>query len=429
LTLTLSNVTPSMSGNYTVSASNQVGMALSSNAVLTVIPEFNTGQMSNIWSLLPASRFYLTSTDGGERGIAYNPATSNLLLVCHVPSNNIVVLDPATGTEKGFLDLTGVSAGAGGVNMIRVADDGAIYTCNATANAESSSTPFILYRWDTDAPGAFPSLLSSVVFPTGTGLRWGDNLAVRGTGSDTQLLTASGNSTNICIFKADGTPVIIPVTGVPSGFAQWGVAFGPGTNTFWAKAANQPLYLVQFDVDAQTASVVGTYTNIPGGFKLISTDPSNKWMAGIMRLGGGLPDNVRLYNISDLTNGPVLADQELYQTNVTHGLLAGVGMGATVFGDSNLYALDENNGIMAFHINTSIAPLGSFAIRDIRTDGVNVVLSWGTVAGHTYQVQTRTGLANGTWTDVGPPVTGNGGTASVTNAASGAGSFYRIRGN
>ncbi|MGZ6419246.1 MAG: lipid A deacylase LpxR family protein, partial [Pseudobdellovibrio sp.] len=41
---------------------------------------------------LPGDRYYVTSSStNAERGLAYNPATSNLLIACRAPSNNIVV--------------------------------------------------------------------------------------------------------------------------------------------------------------------------------------------------------------------------------------------------------------------------------------------------------------------------------------------------
>ena len=445
--LPLANVTPEMTGQYSITVRNQINSASSSNAVLTVIPRYNTGQMTNLWNLVPGDlndhRFYITTTDGGERGLAYNPATSNLLVVCHVPTNNIVVLNATNGAEKGFMNLTYVPATALGVNMIGVANDGTIYTCGATANAGSPSAPLYIIQWANDDPNTIANGYSFAADPGANdvavgaaGLRWGDNFAVRGSGLDTQLLCGPGSGTNVCLFTtADGfsfSPNIITVSNVPSGFAQFGMAFGPGTNTFWAKTSGQPLYLVQFDLNTKTGYVVQTYTNVPpGSFKLISAGATNQWLAGIMRVGSGLPDNVRLYNISNLTNGPVLADQELYATSVLHGLLGNVGMGSTAFGGNYLFTLDENNGLKAFYIDpfyvTSLVPFGITSI--LPAMGPAVVLTWQSVANHTYQVQAKTSLLDATWVDLGTAVTATGSTLSLTNSLTAGARFYRVRGN
>src|SRR5262249_46303851 len=155
-----------------------------SNAVLSVVPFFDTPQMANVWNLLPGDRFYITATNSNnnERGLAYDTATGDLLLVSQFPSNNIVVLNAATGAEKYFMNLTDVAAGAGGANMIGVADDGAVYVGNATVNATANS--YTINRWADDGPETtFVNLYSGDPgFSGPAGLRWGDNIAVRGAG-------------------------------------------------------------------------------------------------------------------------------------------------------------------------------------------------------------------------------------------------------
>lgn len=441
--LTLSNVTTLDAGNYRVSVANSVATTSSSNALVTVVPLFDTAQMTNLWSLLPGSRFYLTTTDGGERGLAYNATTTNLLLVTHVPTNNIVVLDPATGAEKHFMNVENVPATAAGINLIGVGTNGTVYTCGATANAGSPSTPFNLIWWPDDAAGTPPGNFAFSGDPgapdTGVGasnLRWGDSFAVRGGGPTTEILCGPGSSTNVCLFTTtDGmnfTPNIITVTdAVPSGFAQHGIAFGPGTNTFWAKTLNQALYLVQFDPTTRLGTVIFSATNVPPAtFRFISTDSGNQWMAGIMRVASGLPENVRLYHISDFTNALVLADQELYTTNVGNAFLGGAGSGSTAIGGNYVFALDMNNGIKAFLLNTSvISQLPAFSITSIvPMTGPALVLTWPSVSGHTYQVQATSSLTNGPWNDLGTTILGTGLPLSFTNAMTSDATFFRIKG-
>lgn len=440
--LTLSNITTSMGGNYEVAVANSIATNFSSNAILTVIPLNNTAQMTNIWNLLPGDRTYLTrsTANNNERGIAYDAVTGDLLLVAQSSSNAIVVLNATNGAEKYFMNLSGITGtGGSGMNMIGVADDGEVYVGNVTANAGSSSTPYSLYQWSDDSSTSVPNLIFSGDPGFGTaaaGLRWGDNIAVRGSGANTQILIASGNGTNVCLFTTpDGfnfVQNIITISNVPSGFGQFGIAFGPGNDTFWAKTHNQQLYLVQFDLGTELGEPIyaASTNDVPLTFRLISTDTNQHWMAGVFTGNSSLPDTVRLYDISNYTNGIVQADQELYSTANRSTFLNGAGTGSTVFGGDYLFAMDSNNGIKAFQINTNaVSTLGAFSITSVTSQsGAAIVFTWQSVAGHTYQVQGRQSLTSGSWANIGAPVVASGTSTSVTNAISGNAQFFRVYG-
>ena len=397
--------------------------------------------MTNIWNLLPGDRFYLyqsMTSSNNERGIAYDSSTADLLLVSQSPSNNIVVLNPTDGSQKYFMNLSGITAsGASGINMIGVADDGAVYVGNPTVNDGSGSTPYSLNRWSDDGSNTTPSQIFSGDPGFGTpaaGLRWGDSIAVRGSGANTQILIGPGTSSNVCIFTTpDGlnfTQNIISVTNVTNGISQFGLAFGPGTNTFWAKTLNQQLYLVQFDLstDMGTAIFTASTNDVASQFRFISMDTNQHWMAGVFTANSTLADSVRLYDISNYTNQIVQADQELYSTANHSSFLIGVGTGSTAFGGNMLFALDSNNGIKAFQISTNTV-LGSFSITSANAQpGSMIVLAWESVSGHSYQLQGRPGLTSGTWTNIGGNVTATGTSTSITNTVSAAPQFYRVYG-
>src|SRR5690606_29088837 len=145
------------------------------------------------------------------------------------------------------------------------------------------------------------------------------------------------------------------------------------------------LYLVQFDLETQTGFVLHSYTNVPNSWKLISTDSSKRWLAGVHRIGNGLADNVQLYDVSDIDNGPVLVDQEIFTTAVLSGIEFGVGAGATAFGGNRLFALSEANGIKAFEINETV-PLLPFPVTLALEGADQIRLSWPSEPGRTYQV-------------------------------------------
>ena len=106
-------------------------------------------------------------------------------------------------------------------------------------SATTNSTLYNAYPAGTD-PGS------------GSGERWGDTMAARGSGVNTQILLGS-RGTNVALLTTpngtDFTATLIPVAGVPSSFAGYGIAFGAG-NTFWAKNYLGDLFEISFDPDA-----------------------------------------------------------------------------------------------------------------------------------------------------------------------------------
>lgn len=364
--LTLTKASAAQAGVYSLFVSNSAGTAVSSNATLTVTPVLNTAQMTNIWSLLPGDRTYL-GTGSTERWLAFNPATTNVLLVSRQPVETVPVLDAATGAEKGFLNMQGIPATTPGVslglNTVGVADDGVIYGAGLTVSA--TSPPFYIYRWSDDSSSNAPVTVFGGDPGAGVqpNLRWGDNMVVRGSGPDTQILLAPGTGTNVVLlrtisgmdFQTEIPPAVISVSGVPSAFAQLGIAFGPETNTFWAKTQNNALYLIQFDLNSLTGTVLYSYSTqaVPGSVRGIGVDSAQKFLAGVAVEAPN--DNVRIYDVSDLTSVPVLRDQEPFQTQNPNN--SGVGGSACVaFGAGYVFAVDANNGIKAFQINSNYVP-------------------------------------------------------------------------
>jgi hypothetical protein len=225
------------------------------------------------------------------------------------------------------------------------------------------------------------------------------------------------------------TPNVITIDGITnSGFAQFGLAFGPGANTFWAKASNQQLSLVQFDLNSQTGMVVQTYST---NSVLLNAGPlganSNQTMLAVLTFE--TPDDVRLYDVTNTATDPVLADQELFGVKNPNSVSGAGGGGAVVFGGQYLFVLDSNNGIKGFLVNTNQG-LGSFNISNVRLQSVDgIVLTWQTVAGHSYQVQYKNSLTDPSWIDLGSPISAAESSSSFTNDISGAATrFYRIQG-
>ena len=367
---TLSYALPAQSGTYSVVVTNSYGTLTSSNAILSVYVLYDTAGLTNQWTLNPSDRSYLQGLNL-QRGMAYNPVTANLVLA-NRNFNSVNVLDALTGADKTNLNLTGIGAGTYPINQVGIADDGAVYVGNLAAPVNASSNPFMVFRWINDAGADAPIVAFSgdPGAPTYPAMRWGDAMAVRGAGANTQILlnpvcgAAYGGllSTNIVAMlqTANGTnfqSTAIWITNAPVGFAQAGLAFGPGTNTFFAKALGtfvpDQLYLVQFDLTSGLGFVKQAYSlsAVPGSVGVIGANLSLNLLAA---LENTMPDNVRLYSIANPAQDPVLLAQKVF-TVISNSPPFGVG--AAVFGQiagtNYLFVLDPNNGIKAFQLNTN----------------------------------------------------------------------------
>jgi hypothetical protein len=58
---------------------------------------------------------------------------------------------------------------------------------------------------------------------------------------------------------------------------------------------------------------------------------------------------------------------------------------------------------------------------------LSVILTWQSVAGHTYQAESRNDLSSGSWSPLGSPVPATSSETSVTNIMSQPIQFFRIQ--
>jgi hypothetical protein len=421
--LVLTNLTVAQAGEYAVTVSNSAGSATSAKATLTVLEPLNSGVLRPLWALNLGDRPYLTG-DNTQRGLAYNPATGNLLLASRSPSNLIVVLDAATGAEKHRLRTTGADelpvffGGTLLLNMIGVADDGVVYAGNLVT--DGSTATFNLYRWDNDSPDAVPVPLGPVA-DLSLPERWGDTMDVRGQGANTQILLGTRGLapqegrkfallTTVNGFDFAGQ--VFTVEGVASSAFGLGIAFGPGNSVF-GTANGQPVVHVAFDPASGTATLARTYpaAQIPNSLSFLGFDPAKNLLAGVAL---ETPDNVRLYDLTNLDE-PVFRDQRLIlpeQPNIN-------GTGSVDFGDDKLFALDTNSGLRAYEI-TAGTPAGPATLGSPALVNGQIRFDVSGTPGASYVVQ-KAAAVTGPWTDL-QTVTAP---ATVTDAAAGAAAFYR----
>jgi hypothetical protein len=233
------------------------------SAILTVLSATSIYAQSftldPLWSLAPGGdRAYLSSTDGSQRGLAYNPVSNEVLLVSRVGTTAVYRLSGDGGADLGTLNVTGISGGTFGLNIISVAADGAIYGSNLTTDTIGAPGVLKIYRWANAS--AAPTLAYSGDPSNGDATlanrRFGDNMDVRGSGTGTEILLASRSGTVVTILgTADGinfTSTKIS-TDITAGDLGLGVSFGTG-NTFWGTASGRPVRELSYSGTTATTS-------------------------------------------------------------------------------------------------------------------------------------------------------------------------------
>lgn len=352
--LPLSNLLTNQSGPYCVVVTNMAGAVTSQVALLVVNGPFQAGGLAQFWSLAPSSRSYLTTSSlPNERGLAYNPVRAHLLLVSRT-GPSAYVLDAATGADVNQLSVSGVSGGTYALLMIGVADDGVVYAGNL---ATSSPPTYKLYRWANDSAGTAPTVAFSGDPGAGNVQRWGDTLAVRGAGANTQILLGSRSGNLVALLTTtDGTHFTakaISVADAPTSSFGLGVAFDVG-NTLWGKSSGQSLRQVSYDPLAGSGASARVYgsTVIPSAVSPIGVSTALNLLGGINVGASG--NQLRLYGLSPLaTNGnPVLLGTSSFATDNDN---SGAGAGAVAFSTDRVYALCANNGIIAMQFTPAPA--------------------------------------------------------------------------
>ncbi|TVR45655.1 MAG: DUF4623 domain-containing protein [Puniceicoccaceae bacterium] len=288
-----------------------------------------------VWQAAAGTAPYV-SDNNTQRGLTVNPATGNAILVNRNAGLFMQLLDGLTGDPVGQMSVEGVSGGTFPLNLAAADDDGVIYAANLALDGQALK----IYRWADES--ATPSVAyQGEPVP---GQRFGDTLAVRGSGNTTQvILTARNGSSAVLFTTADGglslTPNVLTLNDNRLGL---GLAFGPG-NTFWATAVGQPLVEYSFTLNSAAAAELRTIDTevFDPSVGPIGIDPASDLLVGINTVA----HIARLYRLSDIGevgfNAP-FASIEFPTTNTN-----GNGAGAVAFGNSLVYALDTNNGIMA----------------------------------------------------------------------------------
>ena len=283
--------------------------------------------------------------------------------------------------------------------------------------------PFRLYRWANENAAPTVAYIGDPS-DTDTNLnhrRFGDSLAVRGSGSNTELLAGTRAGKVVARFStSDGYSFQHQKLEAPDlqGIsAMVTIAFGTG-NTFWAKVensatTNQPLQHFSYDTGAGTATLIQNHLNIPGG--PLNFDASRN-LLGVVR---GMGHEFRLFRLT--ANGFVQQDATIpFPGTHSNGNLTG----AVAFSPDAVFALESNNGLMAFSLSTNT--LAPFPV-EITAPAGQPTLTWPSTAGFLYQPQYKHSLADANWSDLNGATNGTGADISVVDPFPANMQFYRVR--
>jgi hypothetical protein len=430
-TLTITSAQLSHAGAYRVIVSNQAGSITSSNATLTVLPVESFHRLAPLWGLAPLSRPYLrrdTDSQGRTpfyRSIAYNALSNELYVIARSSASSgltVQVLNATTGEDLHQLDTTGIAGGSIILLSAGVAGDGSIYAANMDTSGTTVPAVYNLYRWENSSPSTLPVLVFSGE-PAGlnTSARWGDTLDVRGQGADTEIIIdANSGSVAALIKPTDASMALFASTAMPHAYGEGSIGrsleFGSG-NTIWQKRKGDRLLYSSFNVGTASIIAVSNYNNFPASLGPVAVDLTRNLVAGIdFSASPDSPDTLDLYDVSNF-NDPLLVARYPFPTN---SQLNGNFIGQVIFAGDRVYAVDGNNGMVAF---TIVAPAA--AELTITRSGADVVLSW-LASANGYVLQGTASLSPATWATVSGTPTLIGNTYSLTESAATGNKFYRL---
>ena len=305
---------------------------------------------SNGW-LAPGANAYL-GTAGNERGLAYNPATKNVVLVSRAnvsgTSNNVVILDGLTGALIKTMNPSGISGGTFSINMAGAGTDGTIFAANLTGQSATPSA-FKVYSWASEASTAAPSTAFSATISNSV-IRVGDAFDVYGSGTAATFVTAGGGATGSnSVFASGALNGSNTFTRYPS---------IPNTST-----ASNDYRLSMAYVDADTVignqgtsakiTDFGVSATVTGSVALSAAQrPLDYAVIGGKSVLAVIDTNSALVQVFDITN-PATRTLMAQLNNTTGSLASNAnGTGQLAWGDINgdvatLYAMSTNQGVQA----------------------------------------------------------------------------------
>jgi len=329
--------------------------SLFAQSTLTPLATFGT----NGW-LQPGSSTYL-GTGNLERGLAYNPATGNLILCSRAVAPGLRILNGATGADLGGLDTTGVAGGTFTLNLVDCGADGTIYACNLSTSAAAN---FKVYKWVAEVVAVPPSVAFDSLL-TNTN-RVGDSFAVTGGTPSTPVRWAAagsnsstalpGSNSQFHVGSTDASNTASSFTGIPGTIAtsngyRLGLTWVDQDTVVGSQGATA--YMTDFNTATSTANVVAAITTSAAqramDYAVINGTP-------VLAILDSNSSILSVYDVSFPTSPTLLASG-----TATSGALSanGNGTGAVQWGaitgsTATVYAMNSNQGIQAFTFSLAL---------------------------------------------------------------------------
>ena len=339
--------------------------------------------LSNLWSMAPAYDAFLNTTDQQYARPGLQPGDGpSAGGEPHRRSNAVHVLDGGDRRRIGTLpfDTNVIKGGTFVINMIGVTDDGVIYVGNLTTDATNRQPtgPFKLYRWANES--AQPTLAysgdpsSPNTVGTSAQRRFGDSLALRGTGTGTQILLGTYNQVVGLLTTTDG--MNFTATKITTDAACGGdpprVWPGVRANTFWAKHSRRQSKAVQPEPGHTDRLQYHHHRHVSRlCAEGLDVDVSRNLVAIVCT-----NHTLQLY---DIINPAAPVQQDTTRTFPTPARANGNWVGCAALRSGKLFGLDVNNGILAYSLHEVYLP------PIIKTQPANVTI-WEGAAWWTFTV-------------------------------------------
>lgn len=319
------------------------------------------------------------TTSGDQRGIAYG--NGSLYLSAGAAGTPMArILDPVTGADLGFLDMTGVTGGARMLVNLGVGADGAVYGANLNT-ALGDASPFKVYRWanNTAAP--------VIVYAGGplAGARLGDSMDVIGSGANTRVVAGYGSSP--AIVGNNGYVIIDPTlqtgqnisfsgTSPAAGDFRLGIAFGANSGTVYGDQGGSASDTRWTSYSGGTGTLLGNLALTAAGERQMDVITMNsiQYLATVETGGGVNASTVRIYDLSTASSPQFLGSLKLATTaNANGNGTGGVAWGQVTQNPDGtstapLFAMNSNNGLQAFSV--TVPEPGSAALAMLAISAV-----------------------------------------------------------
>jgi hypothetical protein len=324
------------------------------------------------WSIPASSDFgaLITLEGANQRAIAYNVLSNHLYLISrNSPTGSnytIYALNGTNGIALTQLNTSGIyndgAVGEGGIGLasMAVADDGAIYACNMSVDAcscgpnnagNTSDSLFRIYRWaDGNSDTAPVQIFSGDPAGQAMALRWGDTLAVRGSGTNTQILLDSGDGKYVALLAPTdsslNTFTNIGFFNSKAPLAALGRSLQfASSNTFLRKGKGTDLQAGKWD--GTNSFTITASSHLPTTLGPL--------IAGAFELGAALDfdggassgDSLKIYNLANFSAPSLLAKGGFPTNQQSNPEFAGT----VIFAGANIWALDANNGLVNYQVS------------------------------------------------------------------------------